>query len=256
MADPPADLDRYYDDVYYQFGPDGEPSWKREPGLLAAISVRVEMLMRHALPGHLIEIGAGTGAFACAAQAAGFRVSAVEMSEDCCRYLRQQDGITSICSDDPAQELSSLKPAVVVAMWHVLEHLPNPADVFERAVTKLQPQGVLAIGVPNPRSFQSRLLGPRWPHLDAPRHLALIPPEALIKRGEELGMRTIEMTTNDLYGLDCNLFGWTGALRLRPAKGPTWLSGQAGHAMCVVLSPLERTANRGSALTLLMQKGP
>lgn len=256
MVAPPADLGRYYEGGYYQLGAGGEPLWRDEPARIAAASFRVELLRRHVSPGRLIEIGSGTGAFACASQAAGFEVSAIEMSEDCCRYLNQQDGITAICTDRPLDALSALSPAVAVAMWHVLEHLPNPSEMLGRAAEKLEPGGVLAIGVPNPRSIQFRLLGRRWPHLDAPRHLCLIPPDALVRKGEELGLRCVAMTTNDPDGLECNLFGWTGAVRRRPARGPSWFSGQIGHAICVALGRLERTGHRGAAITLMMRKQP
>ena len=58
-------------------------------------------------------------------------------------------------------------------------------------------------GPEDPRSLQFRLLRARWAHLDAPRHLCLVPPDALVRR-EQLGMRSVAMTTNDPYGVGCN----------------------------------------------------
>ena len=104
MIAPPADLGRYYTGDYYQFDPDGEPRWKREAAVIEYSAYRMAMLRGHAPAGHLIEIGAGTGAFASAAQAAGFDVSAIEMDERCCEYL-SMSGIRAICSDDPAEAL-------------------------------------------------------------------------------------------------------------------------------------------------------
>jgi len=138
MVAAPADLGRYYAGDYYQFGPDGEPTWKSEQGRIEAASYRVALLRGHVAPGHLIEIGAGTGAFASAAQSAGFDVSAIEMDQRCCEYLSGR-GIRAICSDRPLEVLESLPPARAVALWHVLEHLPNPAEVLERAADKLEP---------------------------------------------------------------------------------------------------------------------
>jgi SAM-dependent methyltransferase len=255
MIDPPADLGRYYVEDYYQFGPDGEPAWKTDEQRRRAASYRVALLRSHAAPGRLIEIGSGTGAFACTAQAAGFEVTAIEMSERCCEYLNEREGITAICSDRPLEVLPSLPPARVVALWHVLEHLSNPAEMFALLAEKVEPGGVLAIGVPNPSSLQFRLLGRRWAHLDAPRHLCLIPPRALIARGEELGLRTGALRSNDPDGLECNFFGWISALRRRPAKGSTpLLVSHSARAIERALAPIERTGNRGSAVTILMRK--
>lgn len=257
MVAPPADLSRYYAEDYYQFGPDGEPAWKTDRQRLDAASYRVALLLSHTEPGHLIEIGSGTGAFASTAQAAGFDVSAIEMSERCCRYLSESEGIRAICSDRPLEVLASLPQARVVVLWHVLEHLSNPAEVLARLADKLEPGGILAIGVPNPSSLQFRLLGRRWAHLDAPRHLCLIPPDALIDKGHVLGMHEVALTTTDPDGLECDFFGWVCALTRRPARGSTpLLLSHSARALTRALAPLERTGNRGSAITILMRKGP
>jgi 2-polyprenyl-3-methyl-5-hydroxy-6-metoxy-1,4-benzoquinol methylase len=255
LTNVPTDLGRYYEGDYYHFDPDGEPTWRSSEHRRHSASYRVGLLGDHVSRGHLIEIGSGTGAFASAAQAAGFDVTAIEMDERCCRYLSEREGITAICSERPLEALASLSQASVVAIWHVLEHLANPAEVLDEVAQKLRPGGVLAIGVPNPSSLQFRVLGSRWAHLDAPRHLCLVPPDALIKKGEELGMRTVAMTTKDPEGLEFNLFGWINALRRRPASGPTpRLVGYAALAICRALSPLENTGVRGSTVTLLMRK--
>jgi SAM-dependent methyltransferase len=255
IVDPPADLARYYAEDYYHFDSDGEPAWKSEPPRVQAASYRVELLRAHTEPGRLIEIGAGTGAFAVAARSAGFDVSAIEMSERCCRYLSEREGIDAICSDRPLEAIASLPPARVVALWHVLEHLPNPAEVLVRVAEKVQPGGVLVIAVPNPRSLQFRVLRTRWVHLDAPRHLCLMPPAALIGRGRDLGLTEVALLSDDPDGLECNFFGWVGALRSHPATGPT--PDRVSHCARAIertLAPLERTGERGSAVTILMRK--
>jgi 2-polyprenyl-3-methyl-5-hydroxy-6-metoxy-1,4-benzoquinol methylase len=257
IVDPPTDLGRYYEGDYYHFGPDGEPLWRSNEHRKRSASYRVGLVLNHVSRGHLIEIGSGTGAFASTAHAAGFDVSAIEMDERCCRYLSEREGINAICSDRPIEALSSLPPARVVAMWHVLEHLSNPAEILEHVAQKLQPGGVLAIGVPNPSSLQFRALGSRWAHLDAPRHLCLIPPNALMRKAEELGMRTLTVTTNDPEGLEFNLFGWISALRRRPATGAApWPVVHVAKAVSRALAAVERRGHRGSTVTLIMRKEP
>lgn len=255
LVDPPSDLSRYYADDYYGFDPDGVPSWKGDPLPQRAACYRVDLLRAHTEPGRLIEIGAGTGAFAVTAHKAGFEVSAIEMSEHCCCYLSEREGIDAICSDRPLEAIAQLPAARVVALWHVLEHLPNPAEVLARVAEKVEPGGLLAIAVPNPRSLQFRVLRARWVHLDAPRHLCLMPPAALIARGKELGLTEVALSTNDPDGLECNFFGWVGALRRHPAVGRTPdLVSHCARAIERTLAPLERTGERGSAVTIVMRK--
>lgn len=257
LVDPPTDLARYYAEDYYNFDTAGEPVWKGDPQRMRSASYRVDLLRAHTESGRLIEIGAGTGAFAVAAQSAGFQVSAIEMSERCCRYLSEREGIDAICSDRPLGAIARLPSARVVALWHVLEHLSNPAEVLARAAEKVEPGGVLAIAVPNPRSLQFRALRTRWVHLDAPRHLCLIPPATLIGRGKDLGLTEIALISNDPDGLECNFFGWVGALRRHPAVGRTPdLVSHCARAIERTLAPLERTGDRGSAVTILMRKEP
>ena len=257
LVDPPTDLARYYAEDYYHFATDGEPVWKSDPQRMRAASYRVDLLRTHTEPGRLIEIGAGTGAFAVAAQSAGFQVSAIEMSERCCDYLSGREGIHAIHSDRPLEAIAQLPPASVVALWHVLEHLSNPAEVLARAAEKVESGGVLAIAVPNPRSLQFRVLRTRWVHLDAPRHLCLIPPTTLIARGRDLGLTEVALLSNDPDGLECNFFGWIGALRRHPAIGRTPdLVSHCARAIERTLAPIERTGDRGSAVTILMRKEP
>ena len=61
---------------------------------MATSAYRLALLKRYVSGGHLIEIGAGTGAFCVPARDAGFRISAIEMSAPCCEYLARQRRIT------------------------------------------------------------------------------------------------------------------------------------------------------------------
>ena len=93
------------------------------------------------------------------------------MDERCCEYLQGELGVHTIRSDEPAALLQTLARPQVISLWHSLEHLREPAELLAAAAERLEPGGVLALGVPNPRSLQFRLLGARWAHLDAPRHI-------------------------------------------------------------------------------------
>jgi SAM-dependent methyltransferase len=255
MVHVPADLARYYAGDYHRFGVDGEPEWTRNPTLLEVEAYRVRMLLRHVQPGALIDIGAGPGGFAAAAKEGGFEVTAIEMDERSCQYMRERLHVSAICSDDPVAALHAQPPASVISLWHSLEHLRDPAAMLAAASERLQAGGVLALGVPNPRSLQFRLLRSRWPHLDAPRHLSLMPAQALVARGRELGLRCLQLTTSDPFGLQCNLHGWAYGMRRRPAAGPASPAvGQLAGILAKLLAPVERSGLRGAALTLLLEK--
>lgn len=58
-----------------------------------------------------------------------------------------------------------------VTMFHVLEHLHDPASYLEAAHRLLAPDGRLIVQVPNAACWQFLLFGERWNGIDVPRHL-------------------------------------------------------------------------------------
>jgi 2-polyprenyl-3-methyl-5-hydroxy-6-metoxy-1,4-benzoquinol methylase len=255
IVDVPDDLARYYVRDYHGFGPAGTPEWTDNPMLLRVEAWRMAMLRRYVDPVPLIDVGAGAGAFSAAAKGEGFEVTAIEMDRRCCEYLETGLGVRAICSDQPIEALRKLPAVGAISMWHVLEHLPDPAEMLLAAAERLQPGGVLAIGVPNPGSLQFRLLRTRWAHLDAPRHLCLMPKEALVTYLQRLGMRLLESTTGDPFGQVCSLHGWSWALRTRPAQGEASVALlRCAQAITKALAPVEGRGGQGAALAMLFVK--
>jgi 2-polyprenyl-3-methyl-5-hydroxy-6-metoxy-1,4-benzoquinol methylase len=246
----PDDLSRYYPPEYYPM--------QSEPALEVAAAqevFKVEMLAEHAEGGRLVEIGPGFGAFARAARNAGFDVTAIEMDEPSVEWLSSIVGVRAIQSAAPEEVLPTLEPSRVIAMWHVIEHLPRPWEVLESAAANLQPGGVLVIATPNPQSLQFKLLGRRWAHVDAPRHLFLIPPATLERRCEELGLRLASSTTVDPGGRHWNWFGWLYALRASPRSRPPRLHHLlAARLLATLAAPVEARGQKGCAYTSIFVK--
>jgi SAM-dependent methyltransferase len=245
----PADLARYYPDDYYVLA--------RSRAELATWSLheayKLDIVSGVRAGGRLIEVGPASGAFAFLAQRAGYQVTAIEMDRRCCEYLSSQLGIEAIHSAEEANALAEMPPADVIAMWHVIEHLADPWAMLEVAAARLRPGGVLVLATPNPHALQFRLFGNRWTHVDAPRHLWLIPPEVLVRRGAALGLSARLQTTRDRGSLSWNRFGWEWSLAAAgmPRGAARWLGGIA----TVVAAPLESREGRGCAYTLVLQKG-
>jgi len=248
----PDDLGEYYPGDYYAFPTAadlaraaGAPS---EQAKLAMIAQRVSA-------GRLIEIGPGGGEFCLAAQRAGFDVTAIEMDSRVCTHLERTVGVAAIRSAEPERVLETLPPSDVVAMWHVLEHLRRPGLALERIAANLRPGGVVALAVPNPQSLQFRLLRGRWAHVDAPRHLFLLPLSAVAARGARHGLRLLDATSSDPAGRHWNEFGWEYALRRFPARRPSTPSTRLlARAITTALSPLERRDLQGCAYTAILVK--
>jgi 2-polyprenyl-3-methyl-5-hydroxy-6-metoxy-1,4-benzoquinol methylase len=241
----PPDLERYYATDGY-----GSPEEEMVSEFLRRELAKLELITRLTSPGPMVEIGPGPGLFTRTAQAAGFEITAIEMDDRYCRYLTEVLGVRAIQSDSPSEVLPTLSPTRAIVMWHVLEHLLDPWETLDRCVEILEPGGILAISTPNPQSIQFRLLGRYWAHVDAPRHLQLIPARTLERKMSELGLRRALTTTVDPVGLELNRMGWEFALRRHPARrASSATSMRVAKAITAVVGPIERRGLAGAAYT-------
>jgi SAM-dependent methyltransferase len=254
LRDPPADLGRYYPDDYYPLQSTAElehhaPSEQHKVDLL---------LSAGGAPGPLTEIGPGQGVFAFAAKRAGFIVTGIEMDAKAVAHLSSVVGVDAVQSVEPHVALAALPPQGAVALWHVIEHLRDPWALVSAAAAVLEPGGLLALSTPNPESLGARVLGRRWPHVDAPRHLFLLPLATLTRYAESVGLQRTFHTTDDPGGRHWNRFAWEYALRgPQPSAGRARAASVAGLAATAAALPLERRPGRGAAYTVVFRKnGP
>lgn len=250
LTNPPADLGRYYEADYYQI-----PSLER----LAAISRKdrnkIEIVNRFAHGKRLLEIGPAFGVFAYQAKQGGYEVRTVEMDERCCDFLRHTVGVEAVQSDAPHRAIAELPQHDVVALWHVLEHLPDVPALVAAAAANLSPEGILVVAMPNPDAAQRAFMGRHWPHLDAPRHLTLVPASTLERMGREQGLEPIFLTSDDSDARSWNRFAWQRLLMNRFRN--RWLQRAmfaAGYGLSVLAAPFDRRAMRGAAYTMVLRK--
>jgi SAM-dependent methyltransferase len=248
LSNPPSDLGRFYPASYYDL-PDAAS--------LPAETAKVELLERFAEPGRLVEIGPGSGAFAHTAKQAGFDVTGIEMDARTAEHLRTTVGVNAINSAEPEQVLRDLPPSRAIALWQVIEHVPNPGGVLDAAAANLEPGGALILATPNPQALQFKLMGPRWPHVDAPRHLFLLPLDALTARAQRAGLRRVFASANDADARNWNRFGWEWGFRRRPGEHPpTRAVALSTLAFTLAVSPLEQRGMLGASYTAVFTKEP
>ena len=247
---PPADLGRYYQSDYYDI-----PTLARLDEVARKDTYKIDTVRRFATKGRLLEIGPAFGIFAWQAKQAGFAVDVIEMDSRCCDYLRNTVGVGVTQSNRPHEAISSLPAHDVIAIWHVLEHLPDPMAFLKAAASNLAPGGVLVIAMPNPDAWQFSVMGKHWPHLDAPRHLTLIPTAILQAQTKELGLSQISFDSDDSDARSWNRFGWQ---RLLMNRFKTKLMQRAmfivGWFVAFFMAPLDQRKSRGSAYTVVFKK--
>ncbi len=94
--------------------------------------------------GRLLDIGAGGGEFVYLSSKQGFEAQGIEPNIGYSEYAEAE-----YCCRLETAELDQVQGRYdIITMFHVLEHLPSPVNVFERLHSLLNSQGVLFIEVP------------------------------------------------------------------------------------------------------------
>ncbi len=162
---------------------------------------RVYRLLRVVQVGRALDIGCGSGKFLCALQCGGWDVAGLELNNDTATGARVVHNIRV------ETELSAFTENSfdLITITHVLEHVRDPRQMLADCVRLLKPGGVIAVAVPNIDSWQARLTGRNWFHLDLPRHLWHFSEAWLSHSLGELGFIQIKVRRLDLAH---NIFGW------------------------------------------------
>jgi SAM-dependent methyltransferase len=119
--------------------------------------------------GGLLEIGCAYGYFLDEARKRGWRVRGVEPSEHAAHLARELFGL-DVCTDAFTDLVIEPESVDVIALWDVIEHLPNPRETIEHARAWLSPGGVIAISTGDVSSLSSRLHRADWSLMTPPWH--------------------------------------------------------------------------------------
>lgn len=193
----PIAMDRYYAPGYYG----------GRHGATARLCVRRRLrLVRKWLgPGAgrgLLDYGSGDSLFLRAVREGGWDAWGVER-----HCPPAAPGAPPVVSD--LAELVGHRPFACATFWHVLEHLDDPVRVLARLRSILAPGAVVLVAVPNFASWQSRLTGPAWLHLDLPRHRHHFTASSLTATLAASGLRVEQVS----YGeLEYDVIGWSQSL--------------------------------------------
>ncbi len=141
--------------------------------------------------GHLLDIGAGTGAFVHAMQQKDWRVTGLEPDastrdkafENYKIHLQSTDTIFDL----PENEFE------VITMWHVLEHVHALKPYLNQCFKSLKHNGRLIIAVPNYTSFDAQFYKKYWAAYDLPRHLYHFSPNSMATLLNELGFEIVSL---------------------------------------------------------------
>ena len=175
----------------------------------------VRFLRRAGLePGaRVLDVGAGPGRLVEMLGDSGFRAAGIEPSQRSVALARQAG--RRVEQRDLFDHVDSGLDAAV--MWHVLEHLEDPATALATLRGWLRPGGLLLVGVPNLASLQAEVAGKAWLHLDAPRHRVHFTADGLRRLLVRSGF---EIVTTHHFVLEQNIHAMWFALLTRLGMRP------------------------------------
>jgi 2-polyprenyl-3-methyl-5-hydroxy-6-metoxy-1,4-benzoquinol methylase len=170
-------------------------------------------------PGEALDIGCGRGFTLRDLRARGWSVRGVEISAHASQFAREELGIpvhVGNVFDLPAGPGSF----DAVILWHVLEHVPDPAATLARCADLLRDDGLLILAVPNYGSAQARILGKHWFHLDVPRHYTHFSERGLLALLERTSFLPLDVAH---FSLEQNPYGWIQSLENAAGLPPNLL---------------------------------
>lgn len=194
VANPPADAERA---ALYSFAAGYHQELAENAASIAFHRAEarrnLKVLNRHAAPGgRLLDIGCSSGLFLATAREAGWQVRGLEYSPDSAQMARQQFGL-DVVTGELGPDTFAPASFDVVTLWDVIEHVPDPRLVLERAKPLLAPGGLLVIKTPNldglyPQvSYRFARRIQFWGHPEPPGHLFQFSTKTLARIVRDLG---------------------------------------------------------------------
>ena len=161
----------------------------------------------------VLDVGAGPGRMVGAFVNSGYEARGIEPSRRSSE-LAMAKGLAVLQRDLWTHADDDLDGLV---LWHVLEHIDDPAGGLERMHGWLRPGGLVMVGVPNAASLQADIGGEGWLHWDAPRHRVHFTADGITRLLARSGFEPVR--THHLV-LEQNLHGMWFALLTRMGMRP------------------------------------
>lgn len=218
----------------YGYRPTGRPEGAWRLRLRPYRRLQADMAVRFlpACPGgRLLDVGCGNGAWLAFMNARGWRAQGVEPDETAAAAARARGlEVRSGTLEDQAYPGDYFD---AVTLYHVIEHVPNPARLLRECRRVLKPAGRLVVATPNGDSLGRRLFGADWRGLEPPRHLQVFNRDALARLIDDAGLsveqaRTLTATRYTLQESWARRRGVEPPAAAGPARALTALSVLAG----------------------------
>ena len=240
------ELSRYYPSSYYGSG----RRFNRivEWLLNNLYSYRARHIEGKHAPGKVLDIGCGRGLLLHKLRLRGWEPHGTELSEEAAAYARHRLGLPVTTKElqechFPDEEFD------LVILWHVLEHVHNPRAMLQEVSRILKPGGVLLVAVPNFGSWESKMTGPGWFHLDVPRHLTHFTPRTL---RDALAGAGLALLSTNFFSTEYDFYSFVQSMQNRLGFRHNYLYNVLRTRSAKVIKPDGQTEQVGPLETALV----
>jgi SAM-dependent methyltransferase len=233
-APSPSELRTYYPDNYWYV-----PELDETAGNLVEAYRRFVLLdhLRFVMrarqesgeTGPVLDVGCGGGLFLRMLAERGVPAVGLDFSLEAASVAWRVNRAPAVCASLSRAPFTP-GSCSAVTMFHVLEHLYDPASYLQSVHELLQPGGRLIVQVPNAGCWQFLLLAENWSGVDVPRHLLFFRSQDLAVLLDQCGF---EVLRRKHFSLRDNPAGL--ATSLAP-----WLDPMARRIRRLVESPRKR----------------
>ncbi|MDB2702409.1 class I SAM-dependent methyltransferase [Flavobacteriaceae bacterium] len=134
-----------------------------------------------------LDYGCGTASFVNHLNRKGIDASGVEPNEKARTFHKETKKVVATLNEIEKKSFS------VIALWHVLEHIPEPNTILQLLSKKLSPSGALIIALPNFNSKDAQLYKSEWAAYDVPRHLWHFSREGIVGLAAKEGLKCVKV---------------------------------------------------------------
>lgn len=166
---------------------------KNSKVLIAAMKNMLVQITKFKTRGRFLEIGSSVGYLLKLARDKGFEVSGVEPSREAVEIAEKSigGGVVRNCSfaetDFPEKDFD------IVAMNHVLEHIPDLSGALLKVKDILKDDGIIFIGTPNFNGLFRKITKKNWPGLRPNEHIWQFEPKTIKNILEMSGFRVLKI---------------------------------------------------------------
>ena len=152
--------------------------------------IKHSLISKYKSSGNVLDYGSGSGEFVKYLNSKNFTALGYEPNEEV-RLVANKNKDVKILGESDLENLSIKQD--IITLWHVLEHVPNPAEVLSFLFNLAAEDGILIIAVPNYKSFDAAYYKQYWAGYDVPRHLFHYSSTSISSITEKTGWKLIDI---------------------------------------------------------------